>query len=92
MLTHLQGDCNPDGSPDRSLLHQIGVPQCLIGHSFGELFQQLIAPPLCTIAFGLYRGQGTRGAPEPYVYTGPRADTVLHDGDRVFVLLPAVAS
>ncbi|CAM9984334.1 unnamed protein product, partial [Ectocarpus sp. 8 AP-2014] len=34
----------------------------------------------------LLRARGTRNAPEPYVYTGPRADTVLHPGDRVFIL------
>jgi Trk K+ transport system NAD-binding subunit len=56
------------------------------GHSFGELFQQLAAPPLHAVALALYRAEGTRGAPEPYVYTSPRADTVLHKGDRVFVI------
>ncbi|CAM9885936.1 unnamed protein product, partial [Hapterophycus canaliculatus] len=34
----------------------------------------------------LLRARGTRNAPESYVYTGPRADTVLHPGDKVFVL------
>ncbi|CAM9134576.1 unnamed protein product [Chrysoparadoxa australica] len=67
-------------------IHQIQVPPSLVGHSFGELFQQLVAPPLTCIAFGLYRAKGTRSAPEPYVYTGPRADTVLHAGDKVFVV------
>lgn len=67
-------------------LRQMGVPRSFLGHSFGELFQHLAAPPLCCVAFALLRARGTRKAPEPYVYTGPRADTVLHEGDRIFVL------
>ena len=62
------------------------VPDSFLGHSFGEMFQHLAAPPLRCVAFALLRARGTRSAPEPYVYTGPRADTVLHRGDRVFVL------
>lgn len=67
-------------------LMQMGVPSTFVGHSFGELFQHLASPPLRCVAFALLRARGTRNAPEPYVYTGPRADTVLHAGDRVFVL------
>lgn len=67
-------------------LRQMAVPPSFLGHSFGEMFQHLAAPPLRCVAFALLRARGTRSAPEPYVYTGPRADTVLHRGDRVFVL------
>lgn len=67
-------------------LRQMEVPPSFLEHSFGELFQHLAAPPLRCVAFALRRARGTRNAPEPYVYTGPRADTVLHAGDRVFVL------
>ncbi|CAM9416972.1 unnamed protein product [Chrysoparadoxa australica] len=67
-------------------VHQLPIPSSFVGHSYGELFQHLVAPPLHCIAFGLYRARGTRNAPEAYVYTGPRADTVLHRGDKVFVV------
>ncbi|CAM9108420.1 unnamed protein product [Discosporangium mesarthrocarpum] len=67
-------------------LRQMRVPPGFLEHSFGELFQHLASPPMCAVAFALRRAAGTRGAQEPYVYTGPRADTVLHRGDRVFVL------
>eukprot|EP00752_Nemacystus_decipiens_P013364 g11833.t1 len=67
-------------------LRQMPVPPSFLGHSFGEIFQHLAAPPLRCVAFALLRARGTRNAPEPYVYTGPRADTVLHPGDKVFIL------
>ncbi|CAM9579746.1 unnamed protein product [Scytosiphon promiscuus] len=67
-------------------LRQMAVPTSFLGHSFGEMFQHLAAPPLRCVAFALLRARGTRNAPESYVYTGPRADTVLHPGDKVFVL------
>ncbi|CAM9798334.1 unnamed protein product [Ectocarpus sp. 12 AP-2014] len=75
-----------DGLGRECCLRQMAVPRSLLGHSFGEMFQHLAAPPLRCVAFALLRARGTRNAPEPYVYTGPRADTVLHPGDRVFIL------
>ena len=62
------------------------VPDDMRQHSYGELFQELIAPPLSLVALGLYRHAGTKHSVEPYVYTAPRADTVLHEGDRIYVL------
>jgi len=67
-------------------IYQMKVPPELYQHSYGELYQELVAPPLNLVALGLYRTAGTKNSVEPYVYTAPRADTVLHEGDRVFVL------
>eukprot|EP00903_Cladosiphon_okamuranus_P012012 g11279.t1 len=75
-----------DGLDEECCLRQMAVPPSFVGHSFGEIFQHLAAPPLRCVAFALLRARGTRNAPEPYVYTGPRADTVLHPGDKVFIL------
>jgi len=73
-------------STQRSGIASISVPPEFIHHSFGELFQELICPPLNIVAIGLYRARGTKEATEPYVYTAPRADTVLLENDKVFVL------
>ncbi|CAM9252440.1 unnamed protein product, partial [Phaeothamnion confervicola] len=79
-------DEDGDGTAREVGVHMIDVPLELVRYSFGELFQQLAAPPFRAIALGLYRPRGTRQSPEPYVYTGCRADTVLREGDRVYVL------
>jgi len=75
-----------DGTMGSSILTSMAVPKAFYHHSFGELFQELIAPPLNIIAVGLYRSKGTKEASEPYVYTAPQADTILLKTDKVFIL------
>ncbi len=42
-------------------VQQIAVPSSMVGESFGNLYQQLLAPPLHIVALGLYRCKGQSG-------------------------------
>ncbi len=41
-----------------SPVQQICIPSSMVGYSFGDLYQQLVASPLHIVTLGLYRARG----------------------------------
>ena len=68
----------------QSNLWQIPVPESSVGKTFEFLFNKLLDKKLVTMA--LYRLKGTKGNEYPYVYTNPKANTIISHRDRAFVL------
>ncbi|EGC39966.1 hypothetical protein DICPUDRAFT_74464 [Dictyostelium purpureum] len=75
---------NPHSSPNQCLLNQIKVPSQYHGHLYSELFETLIHKNI--LPLGLYRCKEITGAPNPYVFTCPPSDTILHENDLVYIL------
>ena len=83
----------------QSYLKQRRVPVDLIGCSFGQLYDCMVARNV--VLLGLYRSPDVTTAPPtperhhsyrgrrrlPYVYVNPRRDTVIRSGDRMYALM-----
>jgi hypothetical protein len=70
------------------LLLQIPVPENFVGLEYRELFEHM----LCArggVCLGLYRThtEFLRGNTSPYVFTNPPVDTLLKEGDFLYVLM-----
>jgi len=72
-------------SRTQSYCFQIPVPSEYHGHSYGDLFRDLLTMR-DLLALGLYRCKEMTGAPMPYVFTCPPPSTPVHEHDKVFVL------
>ncbi|KAG0559141.1 hypothetical protein KC19_10G082400 [Ceratodon purpureus] len=67
------------------MLQQMEAPKEFWNKSYGDLFVGLLRDK-GVLALGLYRAQGTLGAPTAYVFTNPMKDTIVHDADLVYVI------
>lgn len=75
------------GDPGGAVLRQIPVPPSMRGRRYGELFRSLTLSH-GFVPLGLYRAKGGAAGVLSYVHTAPPPDTVLSDGDKIFVLRP----
>jgi hypothetical protein len=73
-----------DAAASHHQLMLLDVPEDYVGHMYHELLSGL-AQQSC-IAIGLYRMPGTSGSPLGYVTTNPLPDTLLCEGDRMYVI------
>ena len=69
-------------------LSMVRVDAALSGLTFHTAFLRLMRDGQ-RIAIALYRPTGTLGAPAPYVYTVPLADTVLVQDDLLYFIMGA---
>ena len=71
------------GYPE-SQIYQIELDEAFAGATYLTLYQALSG--IGIIPIGLLRAAEPSNAPLPYVNAGPTTTTVLHRGDKVFVL------
>ena len=63
--------------------YQIDIPKSMIKKTYNELFI-FLALNYDVISVGLYR----MGEEDPFVFTNPPADTILNNGDKIYLLSP----
>jgi potassium large conductance calcium-activated channel subfamily M alpha protein 1 len=68
------------------ILEHIPVPEQYSNQEYGALFVALLHDR-GILALGLYRAQGTLGAPTSYVFTNPPKETIVNAADWVYVLV-----
>ena len=67
------------------IFKQISVPGEYVNKQYSDLFFALLHDR-GMLALGLYRAPGTLGAPSAYVFTNPLKETIVHEGDLVYVI------
>lgn len=78
------------GDPRGAVLRQIPVPPNMLGRQYSELFRNLTLSH-GLVPLGLYRAKGGANGALSFVHTAPPPDTILKEGDKVFLLRPCVS-
>lgn len=77
------------GDDKGAVLRQIPVPANMLGQRYSELFRNL-ALSHGLVPVGLYRSKGGANGALSYVHTSPPPETVLKEGDKIFLLRPCL--